>query len=413
MTIDWSHPLAAGLVCAYLPGVHGSAMVAPDLVTAGAANRNAVATGTPTIAVSPAGAGVLTQKGATNYLGPAAAAVSLPAGGQTIAWGGWINSVSTDATAPYIEQLFGAETGGGPYIRLGSGTLANNGKVQYYAGSGPASTSADLSSLIPGRFDIVGSCSNNFRDCTINGVNVDHSVAWSTAETFWPVFGSVPGSRGADAVHLYGYAWNRALTRTEQIWLYAEPYAFLTPPAPRISYFSLPSVTLPTITAAATLPRLTAAATLAPSDPITAAATLPGLTASATVAPSDPITAAATLPGLTGSGTLAPSTPLTAAATLPALTGAAVLAPSDPMTGAATLPALTAAATLAPAAPFTGAATLPALTAAATLGRIPAPRGVVTLEDTAARGTITVAGTTSRGRITIHDAAARGTITVE
>ena len=392
MTIDWSHPLAAGLVCAYLPGVHGSAMVAPDLVTAGAANRNAVATGTPTIAVSPAGAGVLTQKGATNYLGPAAAAVSLPAGGQTIAWGGWINSVSTDATAPYIEQLFGAETGGGPYIRLGSGTLANNGKVQYYAGSGTAYTSADLSSLIPGRFDIVGSCSNNFRDCTINGVNVDHLAASSTAKTFWPVFGSVPGSRGADAVHLYGYAWNRALTRTEQIWLYAEPYAFLTPPAPRISYFSLPSVTLPTITAAATLPRLTAAATLAPSDPITAAATLPGLT---------------------DSGTLAPSTPLTAAATLPALTGAAVLAPSDPMTGAATLPALTAAATLAPAAPFTGAATLPALTAAATLGRIPAPRGVVTLENTAARGTITVAGTTSRGRITIHDAAARGTITVE
>ena len=392
MTIDWSHPLAAGLVCAYLPGVHGSAMVAPDLVTAGAANRNAVATGTPTIAVSPAGAGVLTQKGATNYLGPAAAAVSLPAGGQTIAWGGWINSVSTDATAPYIEQLFGAETGGGPFIRLGSGTLANNGKVQYYAGSGTASTSADLSSLIPGRFDIVGSCSNNFRDCTINGVNVDHSAASSTAETFWPVFGSVPGSRGADAVHLYGYAWNRALTRTEQIWLYAEPYAFLTPPAPRISYFALDTVTLPTITATATLPGLTAAATLAPADPITAAATLPGLTASATLAPSDPITAAATLP---------------------ALTGAAVLAPSDPMTAAATLPALTASATLAPAAPFTGAATLPALTAAAVLGRIPAPRGVVTLEDTTARGTITVAGTTSRGRITIHDAAARGTITVE
>ena len=150
-----------------------------------------------------------------------------------------------------------------------------------------------------------------------------------------------------------------------------------------------------------------------PTPTITAAATLPALTAAATLVPSDSITAGATLPGLTGAATLAPSNPLSATATLPALTGAAVLAPSDPMTAAATLPALTGAATLAPAAPFTAAATLPALTAAAVLGRIPAPRGTVTLEDTAARGTITVADTTSRGRITIHDAAARGTITVE
>ena len=200
------------------------------------------------------------------------------------------------------------------------------------------------------------------------------------------------GGTGVNCAVLAVYAWSRPLAAEELAWLYVEPYAFLTPPAPRVSYFAFGTVTLPTITATATLP---------------------GLTAAATLAPADPITAAATLPGLTGSATVAPSTPLTAAATLPALTGAAVLAPSDPMTGAATLPALTAAATLAPAAPFTGAATLPALTAAATLGRIPAPRGVVTLEDTAARGTITVAGTTSRGRITIHDAAARGTITVE
>ena len=197
---------------------------------------------------------------------------------------------------------------------------------------------------------------------------------------------------GTNSAVIAVYAWSRPLRAEEIAWLWAEPYALVAPPAPRVSYFALDTVTLPTITAAATLPGLTAAATLAPSDPITAAATLPGLTGAATLAPSDPISAAATLP---------------------ALTGAAVLAPSDPMTAAATLPALTAAATLAPAAPFTGAATLPALTAAAVLGRIPAPRGVVTLTDTAARGTITVANTTSRGRITVHDAAARGTITVE
>lgn len=221
--VDWSHPLARGLVSCYLPGVSkfDIAGLGPVLSTL----TDHVVRPSPFGPLSSGGAdsgSVLTD------------AVQFQAAGTIHVFGKFDTS---GYAVPFA--IYDAVFGGAIEIDVGFGTIALAMGVFGYWEFGPPYISGAVMNSITAAFTFSGSLKLYQAGAVTYTGTSEPAPSYSGRSLLiggnYAGFSSIPAGFGVGAVHLY----NRQLSDQEVAWLDAEPFAMLRPVTRRI--FSAPA----------------------------------------------------------------------------------------------------------------------------------------------------------------------------
>ena len=363
--IDWSHPLAQGLVFYIIPNDKSARELvggaAPNILGTTGLNVGRDGVGLYTTNTSGEGWGVAYRQDLFRTIGTEA----------TIATQVDIRGLTSNSKLVCVPLY--SNTWTQPYSTIALSRNGSNNQIGIYIGTAAGATSQNATfpvgtvTVAPDRKYVVSRSADNAW-MTFNGARMTpvsrtlsvNPVAWNTGGHV-ALLNRSQGTTGEGTFGILYYAaiWNRALSFEEQLEFQNAPYQLLKPiPARRFYLPQTGPVAFPVAaTATARLSALTgsaSAATTAPARAASATGTLPKLKAAATAsstAPARAAQAAGKLKALTGSatGTTAPpSRAASMAAKLPGLRGQATAAQTAPRIAAeasGTLSALTGSAT--------------------------------------------------------------------
>lgn len=344
--IDWSHPLARGLLFyGYDTGFGGIV----DLVS----GRGMKAVGTlPSVGASPNGQGFLWNNSPAAYFSSDS---TVQIGGPYTVACAYIQTGTVGAyTRPFGRTALNG--GSQPFVNwdfeINDASTGQNKVTFNYDDGGVVTTAATWSgnannvftSLLMSAFDAVSKnincyaqgalvASHTYFNCSTSNTNdaILFSGA-SAAASVSPFIGYV----------YYGAFWNRPLSAAEALRLHADPYCFLIYPHDlAFAALAAPAGGNRTITGASTVPAFTESAALAVTDKITGASSVPAFASTAHLTYTDRITGAETMANFTSSGAIAQSDHVTAAQTIAAFTNSGALKAIDKIAGASTVPAFT------------------------------------------------------------------------
>jgi hypothetical protein len=331
--VDWGHPLARGLLAAWLLNEGGGGP--RDLLGRGDGTPNNGAA----YGVGPAGLGLNLVSASSHYVSCGTAVPAISGEGAIAA------RLSTTTLGDDYHMAISRAGGGAAQdwevqLDLGSNklALAYNGGNHVLGGTAlAAGTVYDWAATIS-----TAGTAENFLNGALDNVNGAVSV--------WPI-GAGPieiGRRSGSAYYWNGfiyhiYHWDRRLLDSEALWLHDEPYAFLRS-ITRRRYFvgvlggisGAAAITAPVSALAGSgtvLEVFSGTGTVAPPASTLAASALEVFTGSATVAPPGSALAGSgtvTIPGITGSASIAPpvSIPAGAGLVVIAITGTGSVAPA-------------------------------------------------------------------------------------
>lgn len=216
--INWGHPLANGLVRAWLMNEAGGLSIF-DLVTA---KTESWSSGGPSWVVKSGGIGL-------NFLSTSSVEIPLtavPASGTTFSIAALVSWDGTNKSTYY--GILNDET-------LPEGLYINSdlGQFSFYnSGGHPSGVN-----LTPGTvYSVIISVSGGNLSMYQDGVLV--ATAGSIFTATWNYIGGLPAVHALGGT-VYGVKyWKRALTAAEAQQLYLDPYCFLQPMAPRIRQYS-------------------------------------------------------------------------------------------------------------------------------------------------------------------------------
>lgn len=244
--IRLGHPLARGLVGAFLPGTAGN-LVSSLLVDGG---DTATFVGTTSIVAGPAGMAMRTNTTATHGGCDEATPSSLlkPTTAVTVMWRGVLYaSVSGDmSNSPNLVACTYDNAGSSPFVAYGlarDSTTDNNIQFVFNAGGTFASTPGVTSFLLGVPYTVFGTFDGTFGIVWLNGAQVT-SVNQGGAMTYGtgPVFAiGIHPFAATDCSHsdtTHAYVWNRVLTVAEMMVLTVNPNALLVQPPSRL--FAVP-----------------------------------------------------------------------------------------------------------------------------------------------------------------------------
>lgn len=218
LTIDYTHPLANGLMLCLVPGVMGGVDLTGNVP---------LFTATPASVMGPEGSGL---SGGINATTPTANypqfttphEISLYVRGHVFSvsttFDGWLGvNYNQPITAPFNIFLLGNNaTAGQAWMIFNNGGTQTSGATFNYA-AGPLSAGG------------TGSVSGNAMITYHNGLSVGQ-VAYGTPNATSTSYVTAFGPTVTNGITFYcGYMWNRALTPAEMAWIDADPYAFLVP----------------------------------------------------------------------------------------------------------------------------------------------------------------------------------------
>jgi len=268
--IDWTHPLARGLVYFAV----GNETNAPDLVTGALASP----IGTSRIVAGAAGLGYnsSTTDGTRGWSHPLGAPVKAITTDFTVAM--LVDVASLPLTAKLLSIPYQLNTYTTPFTALALGRSASGSRLAISVTDSATTTKTfappDSSFTLTGLQTLVGTRSGAAASFYRNGV--DCTVNTNTLTTAPMVFGAgdtvsllnhsakSPGENCSATVHWAGL-WNRALSADEQRELHYAPYQFVRPASTRAFSFAT-LVSLPPVrsgAAASSCPRPAASATAA------------------------------------------------------------------------------------------------------------------------------------------------------
>ena len=227
LTIDWSHPLANGLIACYVPGAMGGINIAnPGVVTLSYASSS-------TIGMGPEGPGLSSLAANSGMVFASAAPSQFLGRPQMSLYYRCFQKAADPANACHYIGINYTNAAIAPYVIFDIN--ASTG-VEWQAGAGTSTTGAFSA---PG----VGNINSLGATYVINGnvfaYQYGKQFASGSAYTSNPTNGATPTinlnmlqwgtTRYPNTVALIGCIWNRALSADEMAWLDAEPYCFLLP----------------------------------------------------------------------------------------------------------------------------------------------------------------------------------------
>lgn len=225
--VDLSHPLAANLVSAYIPGGRRA------WADFGPAGTNLVPDTAATIKPTGLGPGQLTTAANQGAYIAASAAQKITTNAATLFWMGE-GQGSPDSNAPYFG--FQSPTDAGPYVTYNIGVDGGSKPTaQFSNGASFNFISSPSAPPTAGIFSFAGTFAPAFVALYRNGVvDVSGSTtvnpSWAAAYTLGlnghPNYKT---SRNPKASAVCAYYWARTLSGNEIAWLYAEPFAFFRP----------------------------------------------------------------------------------------------------------------------------------------------------------------------------------------
>ncbi len=316
--IDWGHPLAFGLIGAWLFNEGGGNQF-HNLVT-GDTKLISANLATPTSANWANNLPGRVHR--TNVAGYGARMIAPPSVGLqpvdavSIFWRGQILGDQTGGNSPAIVAMWHNATNVAPYLSWGLLRTSTQANLQYGFNQGGSYSSWTYAGAINTGYPV------GILDylSTYDRVNLNHSLyragrlfgsnTWSASGAIW--YGATPtltlgthitASETVNVDHDVAYVWNRKLTEVEAQQLHLEPYAFLQPAAPKGLWYvnALGGVTVSPSAASLVLTGLTPTVlTPVTVTPTAAALVLTGLTPTVlTPVVVAPTAAALTLTGLT------------------------------------------------------------------------------------------------------------------
>lgn len=239
--IDWSHPLANGLVMAYLPREGISSLI--DIVTGTPAGPLTVTVGYNYRSGPQGMEGFGSTTGGFVFGGTSSFPASWPSSTScSLLWRGWIETAMSGTNPRFCG--FGGATSVLALRRV-SATDFDVRAQSGATGFSVTSSTALLSSKMNTPLTIAGVRSigtGGYTDAYLNGVEIGgrHSTDVAppgTPATTFSISGFASASSGAFTSEVY--AWSRPLGSDELVWLTAEPYAFFAAPGPKILYIDL------------------------------------------------------------------------------------------------------------------------------------------------------------------------------
>lgn len=229
--IDWGHPLAQGIVACALTNEQGGLPV--DIARPHAFSF----TGGPSWGLSLRGVGWQNAAAGNGGFGWATSEF-VPTNGVTF----MLRKFKTDATARTVGFGVATSTDGercGGFLPYSDGTVywdfggsTGNNRIS----KAGLTFKDDLWHFVAGTRGM--SITQNGIEVAVSGTAVTRTATTTNAFSLDGLGGDELLLPGSDACVVGpGVVWNRELSLEERVWLNAEPYAFIAPPAPRILYF--------------------------------------------------------------------------------------------------------------------------------------------------------------------------------
>lgn len=236
LKIDWTHPLAQGLLCCYVPGAMGGHDVTgqgPTLVWASPTN--------PTMAMGPEGPGSYTNlAGNASLEATATPALKSWTTEFSMYMRAFQPAASTSTCNPFNITYDNAQSF--PYFvagfQLNSGATGASGNYYVVANSGGSPSNANFAGTTSvgaqyslGATILVGGNITPYLNGAAGSTTSFGASAPTSTSTATICLNNIVagGGRGTNSVIYIACCWGRVLTADEMAWLDMEPYSFLIP----------------------------------------------------------------------------------------------------------------------------------------------------------------------------------------